>query len=689
MAKAVIQANIQTSSGTITVAPNASVAIRNSDSGALVSLWTDRAGTIAASNPVTADSNGFFRVYATAQRVNITATYGGSSQTWNDVLITNNLPIRQELTTISAVTTLDSTYIGKLITLSGTTYTATLPAANTVQSGDTLELKCTASGDITITRASTDTIGMSSATVTSMIMKNGDTLTLVSNGSNQWIAMNAFIQSGTGAVGRGQNAKNREWKTPYDFGAAGDGTTDDLAELNAALTAIGSGTLYFPSGCVCGISAVLTISNSNVTLLFEDWSAGIKPLAAMTNLISITGDGVKITGGAIYNQSSYATNGISRSGTSNFGCSVEGCYIASFTNGIVYSGSGNAGLYLSHNYFNANTDKNISFTEDGRSCSIVNNFIQGGKYGLHATHTTQQMEGLYFAGNNVFPTVTGGGPIYINGALACNIVDNVLDTYGTGTCIILNAGTVDHQITYLNIERNHLGIVSGSTGISTVQNCSYIKIKDNTFDGTTSSVGLNASALTFSRIESNEFVGLTGTQIALTNACTYNNFINNQMRGSGTIATEDSNSQNIWFGNYGTVATKSPKSFFLYNWTDDVLAAESDWTAYTPVVTPSGGSITYTAVGAYRRLGKTIEFTVTITMTANTGTGSLLVTLPATAAATYPQVVSGQQYVPAVYSVAGLTNTSAASMFVYKYDGTYPASAANSVIAISGVYKAA
>lgn len=92
MAKAVIQANIQTSSGTITVAPNASIAIRNSDSGALVSLWTDRAGTIAAINPVTADSNGFFRVYATAQRVNITATYGGSSQVWNDVVVVEDLP---------------------------------------------------------------------------------------------------------------------------------------------------------------------------------------------------------------------------------------------------------------------------------------------------------------------------------------------------------------------------------------------------------------------------------------------------------------------------------------------------------------------------------------------------------------------------------------------------------------------
>jgi hypothetical protein len=89
MAKSVIQANIQTASGTISVAPNASIEIRNSDTAALVSLWTDRAGTIAQSNPFNADTNGFFRVYATLGRVNITATYGGSSQVWNDVHLTD------------------------------------------------------------------------------------------------------------------------------------------------------------------------------------------------------------------------------------------------------------------------------------------------------------------------------------------------------------------------------------------------------------------------------------------------------------------------------------------------------------------------------------------------------------------------------------------------------------------------
>jgi hypothetical protein len=506
-----------------------------------------------------------------------------------------------------------------------------------------------------------------------------------SNGSS----LIGFIQAGAGAVGRTVQSKEREWKTPYDFGAIGNGPSDDLVALNTALLAIGSGTLYFPTGCICGISATLSIVNNNVNLVFADWSAGIKPLAAMTNLISVTGDGCKIINGNIANNASFATNGISRSGTSNFGITIEGNYIASFANGIAYSASGNAGIFASNNFFNAQTNANIYYTEDGRNSQISQNYFNGGKYGLYSTFTTQQLEGLIFSGNIVMPTVAGGGCIYCNGGLYWAITGNVLDAGAAGVNLDFEAGTVTHQITYIVIEDNHIGIQPSSDGLKTFQNCSYFKIKDNTFDGQAASVGMDLSGLTFSRIVDNEFVNMTGTQISCTNACTYNNFIGNQLRGTGVTALEDSASQNIWFGNYGTVNTKSPKSFFLYNWTDDVLAAESDWTAYTPTVTPTGGAITYTAVGAYRRLGKTIEFTCTITFTANTGTGNLLVTLPAVAAATYSQVVNGQQYIPAVYTVQGLTNTSAASMFVSKYDGTYPASAANSVIAISGVYKAA
>lgn len=59
-----------------------------------------------------------------------------------------------------------------------------------------------------------------------------------------------FQQAGTGAVTRSVEARLRdEWVSVKDFGATGDGSTDDTAEINAAVAALNPGqTLYFPDG---------------------------------------------------------------------------------------------------------------------------------------------------------------------------------------------------------------------------------------------------------------------------------------------------------------------------------------------------------------------------------------------------------------------------------------------------------
>lgn len=90
MAKAVLQSNIQASDAGLTVAAGATVTIRDSDTLSLATLYTDRAGGTTKSNPVTADADGFFRAYVDAGRYNITATYSGDTQTFNDVVTTDD-----------------------------------------------------------------------------------------------------------------------------------------------------------------------------------------------------------------------------------------------------------------------------------------------------------------------------------------------------------------------------------------------------------------------------------------------------------------------------------------------------------------------------------------------------------------------------------------------------------------------
>jgi parallel beta-helix repeat protein len=57
-----------------------------------------------------------------------------------------------------------------------------------------------------------------------------------------------FTQAGTGAVQRTVQSKLQDVVSVKDFGAVGDGVANDLAAIQAAITAAGGKTLYFPPG---------------------------------------------------------------------------------------------------------------------------------------------------------------------------------------------------------------------------------------------------------------------------------------------------------------------------------------------------------------------------------------------------------------------------------------------------------
>lgn len=77
-----------------------------------------------------------------------------------------------------------------------------------------------------------------------------------------------FIQAGTGAVSRWVQDKLRETVSVKDFGAVGDGTTDDAAAINAFLAAVAGGahgfvpkgTYKFTSALTCAAASDIEIS---------------------------------------------------------------------------------------------------------------------------------------------------------------------------------------------------------------------------------------------------------------------------------------------------------------------------------------------------------------------------------------------------------------------------------------------
>ena len=131
----------------------------------------------------------------------------------------------------------------------------------------------------------------------------------------------------TGAVNRPINQKLSEWISVKDFGATGDGTTDDTVAINAALTAAGAlsprGTVVLPPGFY-KTTDTLNVP-IGVTLTGEGNAAWSETAANRSgaiiypnhnnNTISMIGDGTNTIGGEISNlyiycsYASYPTTG--------------------------------------------------------------------------------------------------------------------------------------------------------------------------------------------------------------------------------------------------------------------------------------------------------------------------------------------------------------------------------------------
>ncbi len=90
---------------------------------------------------------------------------------------------------------------------------------------------------------------------------------LQANGTGSDASWEGFIQSGTGAVVRTWQNKSRDILSVKDFGAAGDGSTDDATAIqsavNAAVTA--GKALYIPSGLYLS-SAQITKPNGSIAI---------------------------------------------------------------------------------------------------------------------------------------------------------------------------------------------------------------------------------------------------------------------------------------------------------------------------------------------------------------------------------------------------------------------------------------
>ena len=111
----------------------------------------------------------------------------------------------RSLKSVASATVMDSTYCGAATIATGGPYTLTLPAASVTQPSGLATICVTnlSTSTQTLARAGADTITLPDTTgVTSIALKAGETITLVSNSSNGWLVTGGSVATGVVAEDR-------------------------------------------------------------------------------------------------------------------------------------------------------------------------------------------------------------------------------------------------------------------------------------------------------------------------------------------------------------------------------------------------------------------------------------------------------------------------------------------------------
>jgi hypothetical protein len=123
-------------------------------------------------------------------------------------------------------------------------------------------------------------------------------------------ALIGFTQSGTDAVSRTVSSKLQEWISVTDFGAVGDGVTDDTEAITNAITytATNKIPLYWPEGKTYGVSNISVLIGGAVF----NWmgSCSIKQLATGNHALPV----VQL-GGIVVNSVALASTALSQANT--------------------------------------------------------------------------------------------------------------------------------------------------------------------------------------------------------------------------------------------------------------------------------------------------------------------------------------------------------------------------------------
>ena len=367
-------------------------------------------------------------------------------------------------------------------------------------------------------------------------------------------ALVGYLPAGTGAVATDVQSKLRESVSVKDFGAVGDGVTDDTAAIQLAVDSAGTSGVYLPKGTY-KVSDKINISAEGVTLV----GAGRK--ATVIRQTDSTKDVFNVTGNYFTSRSLsvvYVSQGAAGKTAFDFNGAFYSCVSDVYVNkagvGFKYSNSANsnqlnnfvvedattAGVWcfgttanvIASNFqiLNANhtlcADGCIRLENSVEGCNFVNGHTYGGATSLltSATSLATGVSPLYNKFHAVYfdNAATGG---LINNAGELDFVDCWWSARGNGLYIAAVDGVRFTGGGTFNCNQ-HGALIESAAGRIVFSNwmCRANSVETaNTYDGIlfSGTTGFVVSNCTIT----NSGVSLGGTQrhgIAITSAC--NNF---------------------------------------------------------------------------------------------------------------------------------------------------------------------
>jgi len=534
------------------------------------------------------------------------------------------------------------------------------------------------------------------ANVNASPVLNPTTWTPFSSNAAPTAANVSYTAPYTGAVTETVQAKLAQTVSVKDFGAVGDGVTNDTAAIQSAVNT--GKNIYFPNGTY--LIGQITIP-SGVCLVGETLSGVIiSPYGTISSLGLFylnTVSFVEISNFTFLSAYPTSSNPVAinvANGNNNY---IHDIYINAYDIGVVTTNTtdsnferitvtsgNNIGIYISGSSSYRNKVLNCTVLHATISHGIQ---INGGQdnqisacectdakiFGISIYNTNNAI----VSNNTIWNTIKEG--INLENSNNCIVVNN--NIYWTSTSI-----STDFGLSLFGAdpsENNNFNIISGNSiggsgksGIACAQHCQFNIIQDNTI--------INPNTLNTSDGAGILIYGIGGGNNFVTGNTLYNN--------SGYMYYGINDNDGITFG----------KDVITNNWVTGAITANVkknlssvealntySYTAYTPTVTSQVGTITsYTATGGYYEVGKMVYFTVSVTITnAGTGSGGINISLPFTNNSTFYGTVSGRESTGGK-GIDGVISLSGTTALVFFYDNATTIVTGNNLI-ISGFYQRA